>query len=83
MPNLNQIIKLLGIEEIRDLSKDKVAEAIAKKIGEVVEKEAKPYVQAALKHEAVDKILDSLSNINNPTLRNIIIELRKEYKNGK
>lgn len=78
MPSLNELLDALGIREVRDLTKEKAAEVIAKKVGEFVEKEAKPLIQSALKHEAVDKILDSLSNVENPTLRKIIVELRKD-----
>ena len=76
MPSLNDLLKALGIEEVRNISKEKVADAIAKKVGEIVEKETKPFVQAALKHEAVDKIFDSLGSLNNPALDKLIIELR-------
>lgn len=83
MPSLNDLLKALGIRELRNVTKEKAADVIAKKVGEIVEKELKPFVQASLKHEAIDNLLDSLSNIDNPTLRNIIIELRKEDKDGK
>lgn len=83
MPSLNELLRLLGIQEVRDLTKDGAADKIAKAIGGIIEKEAKPLIRAALSNENVDKALDYLKSINHPDLQKIIIELEKKDKKEK